>query len=74
MYGLRGYVARQSRMSKVFDMTLDLVFTRFDLCDGCQAQLEPEAKLWGLCPACYLKSGISRVPIQGRKTPKQKED
>ncbi len=22
------------------------------MCDGCGARLEPEERLWGLCPAC----------------------
>jgi len=24
----------------------------FDRCDGCGGPLEPESRLWGLCPAC----------------------
>ncbi len=29
-----------------------LTYRGLDRCDACGAPLEPEARLWGLCPAC----------------------
>jgi hypothetical protein len=39
---------------------------RFDRCDECGDPLEPEARLWGLCPACVTPSP---TPPEARRHP-----